>query len=90
MEGTGGVPPLRVQSLRGELAERYADSLTEYQQRYRDLMAALWNDAISLQEFEKMTDTLRTEVIALKRVRLDLRRHRRRDGGTDGDGKASC
>ena len=76
MEGSERMSLRRVPSSHERLAEQYADSLAEYHERHRSLLAALWNDAVSMEDFEAMTEQIRADAIELKRARLELRMRR--------------
>lgn len=64
------------QHVRDELSIQFADAVGRYQQEHHDLMHALYDNAISIEDFEERSRRLKGAIDVLKQMRVELKRQR--------------
>ena len=61
---------------RTRLSEQFAEIYRISQEEYRELLSALRDDGIDLDEFGRRTNELMDRLLALKRIRIQLSQER--------------
>lgn len=62
------------QEIRSALGEHYADVLQNYWEQHQRLVLALADDAVSLEEFERMSADVQAAVNGLKEIKREMKR----------------
>lgn len=60
-------------------SEMFAELMTNYQQNHSELLAALADDSVSIEAFDKLSEMLHREAVALKRMKMGVAELRKRE-----------
>jgi hypothetical protein len=69
---------------RDDLAAYFAEVIGKYQDDHSALMKALYDDHVSIEEFERLSEQVHQDIIGLKHIKAELKQQRDRIRDTKG------